>query len=288
MTNIKEQIHIQKQRIQDCKIPDALFNVNCMAAKLLNCQYNELYFHLTKKAEPNFVTELNAMVNRRCSHEPLQYILQEWDFLNLCLKVSPAALIPRPETEEMVLKGIELIKTHIIPNFGQDFSFADIGTGTGAIGLAIASQFLKAKGILSDFCPKALQLAETNLNTFPKIKNVKLLNSDLLANFKPLSLNLIISNPPYIKKADLETLMPEVKLFEPKLALDGGEDGLDLIRALIKQGEKVLTPNGILIFEHGKGQQKEILKLFSTSHWSHIRGYNDLYNIDRYVSALKN
>lgn len=288
MLSIKKLIEQETQRIENCKIPDALFNVKCMVAKLLGCEFNELYFEQGKEAGPELVAELKEMVDRRCGHEPLQYIIREWSFLDFTLRVGPEALIPRPETEEMVVEAIELIRQKVVPRAGESFFFADIGTGTGAIGIAVARQFGAARGWLGDVSAEALELAGRNLSTFPQIKNVCTIKSDLLTEFEPNSLDIVLSNPPYIKKSDLAGLMPEVRQFEPWLALDGGDDGLDLIRRLITQAEQVLKPEGILIFEHGAGQQEEILSMFAKACWGAPTGKRDIYGVDRYVFAQKN
>lgn len=288
MTTLGSLIDALKRRIVDSNVEDALFNVTCMAASLLGCRNSEVFLMRNKEVDSNFIAKFKKMVERRCNNEPLQYILGEWSFLDFDVIVGPEALIPRPETEEVFEEAANLIKRHIIPAFGAGFTFADIGTGTGVLGISVARKFTESRGMLVDVSDEALLLADKNLKRFPELADrVVLKQGDLLSGFDPESLNFVISNPPYIDARDMEGLMPEVRCYEPHLALYGGEDGLDLIRKLIIQSAKVLKPGGILIFEHGHGQQKKILELFSSFDWLIPHGKNDLCGRERYVYAQK-
>ena len=155
------------------------------------------------------------------------------------------------------------------------------------MGIAIARAFPKANGFLSDISDKALDVA--NYNTKKLVNNLERITikrTNLLSDYKNKSLNIIISNPPYIKTEEIDSLMPEVKEYEPHIALDGGTNGLSLIQKLIIQAESALISGGLLIFEHGHGQQKEILNMFSKDKWKNITGKKDLCDKERYVYAF--
>ena len=274
--------HLEKNNIDDAK-----FNVYCMAAEILKTTNSKLPFYFRNTASPQFNQELDSMISRRLNNEPLQYILGTWSFLDFDVKVTPEILIPRPETEEVFEAAQKLIKTDIIPVFGDSFVYADIGTGSGVLGIAIARAFPKANGFLSDISDKALDVA--NYNTKKLVNNLERITikrTNLLSDYKNKSLNIIISNPPYIKTEEIDSLMPEVKEYEPHIALDGGTNGLSLIQKLIIQAESALISGGLLIFEHGHGQQKEILNMFSKDKWKNITGKKDLCDKERYVYAF--
>jgi release factor glutamine methyltransferase len=219
------------------------------------------------------------MINRRLAHEPLQYILGEWCFLDFDVNVGEGALIPRPETEEVFLAAEKAIKANSIR---PDFHFADIGTGTGILGLAMAKYFPESIGYLVDVSDNALEIAKSNLQKYSELKpRLSLIKSDLLEAFKTDSLNVIISNPPYIDSEEVKSLMPEVVDYEPHLALDGGRNGLELIDKLLNQAKTVLKNKGLFIFEHGHGQRDEIKKLLSPC-WKIIKEGNDFADKERY------
>ncbi len=260
-------------------IEDAKHNANLLVAKLLSTPYTKLPFYWSEKASEELCTELSSMLQRRINKEPLQYILGEWSFLDFDVNVAPGVLIPRPETEEVFLAAVDAIKQSDLPS---SFNFADIGTGTGILGIAMATYFPKAVGSLVDISNDALAIAKSNLERYPELAGrTRLVKSDLLEAFSPDSLDVIISNPPYIDSEEVKTLMPEVVNHEPHLALDGGPGGLILIDKLLKQAETVLKPNGLFIFEHGHDQRKEIEKQLSDS-WGIIKEGNDFAGNERY------
>ena len=153
----------------------------------------------------------------------MQYILGEWSFLDFDVSVGSGALIPRPETEEVFMAAAKTIENTA---FSDSFKFADIGTGTGILGIALARKFAGASGFLVDISSDALQVAASNLHRFPELTSrIELINADLLSAFGIQQLHVILSNPPYVNSADIAHLMPEVSKFEPHLALDGGQSG---------------------------------------------------------------
>jgi release factor glutamine methyltransferase len=271
------------RQLMEAGIEDVSFNVNCMASAILGVDIGKLPLHWPETATPEFIGRLNCMVQRRSANEPLQYILQSWSFLDMTLVTRPGALIPRPETEEVFTAAAQAIEKAIEQGgLPQNFWFADIGTGTGALGLALARHFKSAVGLLIDISSAALVVARENLAAYSELyPRVGVVRSDLLSAVRPASLHVIISNPPYVNLADIGTLMPEVRDHEPHLALDGGADGLVIIERLIVQAAEKLVVGGLLIFEHGHGQRQAIIKLLSDA-WSDYRAGDDLCGRERY------
>lgn len=276
---IKALLNDAVQTLENAGIEDAKLNVNLIASKILEIEYTKLPFYWNKPVSDDFYNQFQKLLERRLKHEPLQYILGEWSFLDLEVNVGSGALIPRQETEEVFLAAEKAIKDCSLK---ADFHFADIGTGTGILGLAMAKYFQESIGYLVDISDKALEKANSNLLKYSELKSrLSLIKSDLLEVFSANSLDVIISNPPYINSEEIKSLMPEVVDYEPHLALDGGINGLELISKLLKQAEKVLKNKGLLIFEHGHGQRNEIKKLLSPC-WKIIKEGNDFAGKERY------
>lgn len=284
MPTIKNRIEAAIKQLEAAGIEDARFNISCMASALLNASIGRLPLFWPKEASTEFCNGLKTMLNRRLKREPLQYIVKIWSFLDLELETAPEALIPRPETEEV----FEAAKKFMLKEgFAGSFVFADIGTGTGALGMAMAKSFEMAKGFLVDISKPALQLAAKNLSRYPSLKaRLSLLNADMLTAFSAQSLDLIISNPPYIAQDDIKNLMSEVKDYEPLMALNGGSDGLEAVKRLISQSVSVLRVGGLLVFEHGSNQRAAIKNLIPKELRICVMG-NDLSGCERYFILRK-
>ncbi|HAE38207.1 MAG TPA: peptide chain release factor N(5)-glutamine methyltransferase [Candidatus Riflebacteria bacterium] len=281
---IHQVIARARERLAEAGIDDVSFNVNCMAAAILGVDIGRLPLHWPDPAEPGFIERLDQMIQRRCANEPLQYILRSWVFLDMTLVTRPGALIPRPETEEVFAAAAQAVEQAISQAvLPQNFWFADVGTGTGALGLAMARRFAEASGLLIDISSAALDVAHENLLVYPELyTRIGIVQSNLLAAVRPESLHVIISNPPYVNRGDIAALMPEVREHEPHLALDGGTSGLDIIERLLDQAAEKLLPGGLLIFEHGHGQRDAIMNLVNDS-WRDCQAGDDLCGRERYL-----
>lgn len=207
---------------------------------------------------------------------PLQYIFGKWEFYGIELNVSESALIPRFETEILV---DEILKLNC-----KKESILDIGTGTGAIALALAKNLENSNVTGIDISEKALELANENKDKL-SLKNIKFLKSDLFENVVG-KFDLIVSNPPYIDKFEIETLEKELS-FEPYNALYGGEDGLYFYREIIKNSKNFLNDFGILAFEIGHNQMNEICKMLENENFDIILKMKDFANFDRIVIGRK-
>lgn len=199
-------------------------------------------------------TAVEDALARRAAGEPLAYVLGEAEFRGLALAVSPAVLIPRPETELLLEAALEHFHR------GQALRLLDVCTGSGCVAVGLAREFPKGDVIASDISEEALDVARRNVARYGLASRVRCVHADLLAGL-PRPFDLIVANPPYIPAADEKTLQPEVRDFEPSGALFAGSDGLRIVRRLITEAAQALAPDGILIFEFGAGQDAAIEQL---------------------------
>jgi len=241
---------------------------------------------LTRKEERLFL----RLLSKRRSGVPLSYLTHDKEFWSLPFAVYPGVLIPRPETELIVEKVIELSskrkKSSAKMNKTTEI-FADIGTGSGNIAISVAKELPEAEIIASDTSRKALRVARLNAQNL-RVRNVIFAQGSLFVPLDRFKLqgkcDFIVSNPPYIARKDWETLQPEIRDFEPKRALVAGKTGLEIIRKLVKGASKYLKRGGYLVFEIGYDQKEEVLRLFSDK-WSSVRCYNDLCGVPRVFVA---
>lgn len=225
----------------------------------------------------------DAFIARRLRHEPIQYITGVQEFYGIPLHVTPAVLIPRPETEHLVEAVVERLP------HDRPVTIADIGTGSGAIALALATQLPQAAVTAIDLSPEALEVAQANTNALQLSSRVRVLSSDLLASLTPAErhacFDAIVSNPPYIPTSDASELHPQVREHEPWQALFAGSDGMEIYRRLIPEAFEALKPGGLLAMEIGHGQ-KEALAVLLTG-WKEIAFVDDLQSIPRVVLARR-
>lgn len=247
------------ERFTEAGIVDPGADAALLLAHVLGTTRDRLILFLDQEFAAPKENLYSCLVRRRLAHEPVQYLLGVWWFHGLELEVGPEALIPRHDTEDWLDAFLPRLKERFDERV---FCFADIGTGTGAIGLTLANEFRAARGFLCDISSDALLLAGRNVKRhIPLAAFLVLVQTDLLEAFDAEKFELIISNPPYIDSAEIQTLMPEVRNHEPRIALDGGENGLETIRRLLTTAGTRLKPGGLLTFEHGHGQREAILHL---------------------------
>jgi release factor glutamine methyltransferase len=224
--------------------------------------------------------QLQALAARRAAHEPLQYILGEQEFYGLNLTVTPATLIPRPETELLVESVLHWLTAR--PRLSAP-TILDVGTGTGAIAIALAHHHPTAQLTACDISPLALNMARYNASRHNVETRITFAESDLLAALPSRSFDVIVSNPPYVPTTDAPTLQPEVLNHEPHTALFAGPDGLDIYRRLIPQAHTALHPGGLLALEFGFNQREALTTLLHD--WQHVRFRNDYAGIPRIALA---
>jgi release factor glutamine methyltransferase len=221
-----------------------------------------------------------AVVDRRLAGEPIQYILGETEFYGLPFQVTRDVLIPRPETEHLVEKVIALAD-----GFHQSLTpqprIVDVGTGSGAIAVALAAKLTYAGLTAIDLSAAALSVARRNAELNGVSKQIRFLQGDLLAPVAEGRFEIVVSNPPYVPQGDRDGLAVEVRDFEPGLALFAGDDGLDIYRRLIPDAFAVLVPGGFLALEIGYGQSGAIEKLLAEAGFEQIEFVPDLQGIPR-------
>ena len=255
-----------------------------MLAYLLKTDRTRLYMNFDQPLNKDELTNFKKLLERRAKHEPLQYITGCQEFWSLPFKVSPSVLIPRPETELLVEESIKELSNSFPDD--EPIEILDIGTGSGALAAALASEIKRAEVWGVDISPEAARLARENIETNNLSSSVSILEGDLFEPVKDKSFHLIVSNPPYIPHNDLKGLQPEVAGFEPLSALDGGDDGLDYYRRIIPEALKHLISGGWLMLEHGIGQSGDIILIFKESDaFTDIESINDLAGIDRVVKG---
>ncbi len=220
-------------------------------------------------------------IARRLHHEPIQYITGQQEFYGLMLQVNPAVLIPRPETELLVEAILQLLPAD------QPLKIADIGTGSGAIAIALAVHLPEATITALDISPAALDVATANARTHKVDRRIRFLHSDLLTALadESATFDAIVSNPPYVAESDRNTLHPQVRDHEPPTALFAGPTGLEIYRRLVPQVHNLLKPNGLLALEIGHGQQAALQHLLVN--WQDVSFVSDLQQIPRVALARR-
>ncbi|MDE1163479.1 MAG: peptide chain release factor N(5)-glutamine methyltransferase [Acidobacteriaceae bacterium] len=225
---------------------------------------------------------LRALTARRATREPLQYILGVQEFYGMEFAVTPAVLIPRPETE-LLVEAVELWATQ--RNSARTLQIVDVGTGSGAIAVTLATHVAGVRLTAVDISPRALEVAKANARTHSADRRIDFLENDLLTGMNEGIFDCVVSNPPYVPQLDLPTMQPEVTDHEPHLALFAGDDGLAVYRRLIPQAAHVLPHGGLLAMEFGFGQREAIAELLKE--WSEVRFLDDLAGIPRHVLAVR-
>ena len=238
-----------------------------------------LYLQHDRPLAEQEVDRIRELVRRRARREPLAYVLGHREFWSMDLLVRPGVLVPRPDTETLVEAALALVPE------GERFFVADVGTGSGAVALAIAKERPEARVFATDIADDALRVAKENATRLGLEERVAFLKGPLLDPIPTdRTIDLVVSNPPYIPSADIAGLMPDVRDYEPRLALDGGPDGLDVIRALIAASTR--ARRGIAI-EVGAGQAETVCALVREGGFPQVRTRKDLAGIDRVVVGTR-
>ena len=268
------------------KVPDARVASELLAARLLHLGRGMLAGEMTKDVPEKYLEAMRRGMARLVKGEPIQYVLGEWDFRTLTLKCDRRALIPRPETEELVTRVLGYLNTEIQRRRGG--LIVDVGTGTGAIVLSLAKEFRGEAAFLgTDVSEDAIALAKENAVRCGLADRVKFAVADGLDDFdEPQCVDVIVSNPPYIETAVCETLDPRVKDFEPRLALDGGTSGLDFYERYLSDAVNLLKPGGAVFFEIGENHGEAVRQLMFDCGFNDIRIEKDYAGHDRYAMAV--
>lgn len=225
-----------------------------------------------------------ALVSRHAKGEPLQYLTGEREFYGLDFHVTPAVLIPRPETEILVETALQII----LQKFNFNVRLADVGTGSGCIVVSLAHEIQSSVCWATDFSEQALEIARANAARHKVLERIQFVRADLLECFPPEPVfDLILSNPPYVTLEEYDTLPSGVRDYEPHSALIGGRDGLDFYRRLVPEAFPRLRPGGFLLFESGAGQAESIARMIDKAGLVLKEIVNDLQGIPRCLIAQK-
>ena len=247
---ILDLINNGSKQLRDKKIFSHKLDSEILLSKVLNKTREEMLINLKQEVSPKNIDKFLRLINKRSYNEPIAYILKEKEFWSKVFLINNSALIPRPETELLVEKVLKIFKK-------KDIFILDIGTGSGCIILSVLSELKKSRGVGIDLSQKAIQIAKINAKKHKLLNRVNFYRSSL-SDIYNKKFDLIVSNPPYIMKKDLTNLQEDIKKFEPKLALDGGNDGLDVIKKVIYKSKSLLKIKGVLALEIGSGQFKKV------------------------------
>lgn len=253
-------------------VPEVSANIEFLLASELKIGRNDVHLQRARALTAKQGSHFWHLIEQRGRRIPLAYVLGHQPFLGLDIEVHAGALIPRPETEEVVVEAIGLLK----PRSEEPLHLLEIGTGTGCIAIALSVAFPRASIYATDISPEAISLALKNAEAHHRSRHIRFISEDL---FRPDAVrqswaDLVISNPPYIPTSDIDGLEPEV-LKEPRLALDGGKDGLDAIRAIISAAPRYIKPGGFLVLEIGSGQGGAVLALLAAEGFKETTIKND-------------
>ena len=243
MASLGQLLRKTERRFAVAGIGDSRIEADLVWMTTLEVDRAELYARMTESPSDAEAQSAEELIQRRLNHEPTAYLLGHREFYNIDLIVGVGALIPRPDTEALVGEALRLAAALAHPA-----TIADVGCGTGAIGLAIAANLPTAHLYASDLYPAALELARRNVDRLGLIERVDVLEGDLLAPL-PGPVDIITSNLPYVESGEIPTLEPEIRLYEPREALDGGDDGLDIIRRFLVDVSRYVKPAGVVLME---------------------------------------
>ena len=261
-------------------INNADFDAWVLVEKICGISRTEYFVKMHDEVSEDIVTSYFEAIDKRITHYPLQYIVGEWEFMGMPFKVNENVLIPRQDTEILVEKALEIIGSEFEKIKGK-ISVMDMCTGSGCIGISVAKKCQNTSVTCVDISKAALEVAKEN-GKLNGVKNILFIESDLFENVNG-KFNVIISNPPYITSAEIKKLMPEVKDFEPHLALDGDSDGLKFYKLIINQSKEYLNENGYILFEIGCDQGEQVKKLLFEKGYTDIEVLKDLGGNDRVV-----
>jgi release factor glutamine methyltransferase len=278
MSNLAERLALAADAL-DAVTDTPRLDAELLMAHALGMPRAKLLARLQDTCE---VPGFEDLAKRRLSHEPIAYIIGEWEFFSLQLTVKPPIFVPRPETEhlvEAVLSVVANARARIL----------DIGTGTGCVAIAIAHNAPMGRVVATDINPAALQLASANAARHGLSDAITFREGDLFQAVREhdFPFDAICSNPPYVKDGDWETLPPVIQRHEDPLALLAGPDGLNLIRRLVFEATAYLVPGGLLAFEIGIGQYDSVRELLLENNYADVVAHRDLAGIERVVAARK-
>jgi len=262
-------------------------NAELLIMFTLDCDRAYIYAHPERELTNDEIRRFDEVLARRATGMPAQYITGHQEFWGMDLIVSPAVLIPRPETEHVIEAVLPLAQSQSMDGLESSSSrIVDVGTGSGAIAIALTKELPTAEMHATDISPEALEVARANAARHNLDSRIEFRQSDLLEEFSPASFDFVVSNPPYVGESEEESVQLEVRKFEPRNAVFSGPTGLEIIERLIPEAQTALKPGGWLVFEISGTIADRVRPLLSS--WSEVEIRNDLQGIARVAMARKN
>jgi release factor glutamine methyltransferase len=269
-------------------VPSPRMNAELLLMFTLNCDRAYLYAHPERELTGDEQSRYDAALAKRARGVPAQYITGHQEFWAMDLIVTPAVLIPRPETEHVIETVLDLVgRAHVerAPSPANPPRVADVGTGSGAIALALAKELPQAEIFATDISAAALEIARANAARHQLESRIQFREADLLAGFENSSLDFVVSNPPYVGESEEDQVQLEVRKFEPRHAVFAGPVGTEVIERLIPQARAALKPGGWLVLEISGTIAEEVKRLLQD--WNEVVIRPDLQSIPRVVQARK-
>ncbi|MCQ2439028.1 MAG: peptide chain release factor N(5)-glutamine methyltransferase [Oscillospiraceae bacterium] len=286
MVSTVNELYLETRRtLRAAGVESPELEARLLLCHALGCSREKLLERMQMYVPDSARSVLRDMTARRVAGEPVAYITGSWEFCGLPMEIDRSVLIPRSDTEVLVETALRLLKE----KQKADARILDLGCGSGCIGIALG-HFLPAGRITAvDISPGALELTRRNIAANALSRRSAVMEADILASppMRMGSYDLIVSNPPYIATAELAELDVSVKDYEPRLALDGGEDGLKYYRAILSYWLSVLTPSGSVIMELGEGQAAKVMEMMRDAGLQEVRSVKDLYGTERVVVGTK-
>jgi release factor glutamine methyltransferase len=277
--NISEALRYGTERLQAASIESPEREAASLLKYILRCDAAFLYAHSDQRLDAVQSILFKAVVKRRAGHEPLQYITGVQEFFGLEFDVTRDVLIPRPETEVLVEAAIDKLKYLPAPRF------CEIGVGSGCNSISILKKLANVSAIGVDISDAALKIAIKNAEKHSVNERLDLHISNLFDKVDEYVFDAIVSNPPYIPTNDIDALQEEVRSFEPRAALEGGPDGLDIVKRIIEDAPKHLKTGGLLLIEIGWDQSERVAAMLDNEIWKDVEFLPDLQGIPRILRA---
>ncbi|MCI9015686.1 MAG: peptide chain release factor N(5)-glutamine methyltransferase [Clostridia bacterium] len=279
---VQEILRQEIKTLKEQKIESPILKARIILSSILNITKEELILQENRILEDNIIREYKGKIEQLVKKQPLQYITNHQEFMKLDLYVNENVLIPRADTEILVEEVIQICNLQ----YPDKCEILDLCTGSGAIGIAISKYTKNTHISLLDISEEALKISKQNAKR-NNIRNIEFINQNMFQNLRK-DFDIIVSNPPYIKSNEIKNLQKEV-INEPKLALDGGEDGLKFYKIIQKEAYKFIKKNGYLCLEIGYNQKEEVINLLQeTRMYNKIYSKKDLGGNDRIIIAKRN
>jgi release factor glutamine methyltransferase len=279
---LSEALQLVAHAFRAAGIEDADVDARVLAGHALHLDRARLISQADRVLEAREINAISGLAARRLKREPVSRILGRKEFWSLALAVTPDVLVPRPETETVVEGALDFVVRGGLRM--EKLRILDIGTGSGALLVALLNELPNATGIGTDISRAALDAARVNVTTLGFENRCSLISCDMAAGVEG-QFDLVVSNPPYVARGDIASLAPEVRDYDPKMALDGGDDGLAAYRSISADAKRLLAPGGRLFVELGAGQEPAVRKLFTNAGLAVGVARNDLAGTPRVLGA---